>query len=65
MIRALEKVSGREVPFWVSHRREGDPQVLVASNRKAKDLLGWNAGHSGIEEILEDAWHWENNKRYT
>lgn len=65
MIRALEKVSGKEVPFQVSQRREGDPPVLVASNRKASDLLGWNAGHSGIEEILEDAWRWENNKRYT
>lgn len=64
MIRALEKVSGKRVPFHIAPRREGDPAALVASNEKARRLLGWNPIHSGIEEILQDAWHWENNRRY-
>lgn len=64
MIRALEKVSNKDVPFKIAGKREGDPPVLVASNKKAQEILGWNACHSGIEEILEDAWNWENNKRY-
>ena len=64
MISALSRVSGRTIPYKVSGRREGDPAVLVASNGKAKSVLNWEASHSGIEEILRDAWNWENHRRY-
>ena len=64
MIRALEKVTGQKVPYELAERREGDPAVLVASNEKAKRLLGWEPVYSGIEEILLDAWNWENNRSY-
>ena len=64
MIKTLEEVSGREVPYQIAGRREGDPPVLVASNDKARSVLGWEPSHSGIHEILSDAWKWENNKRY-
>lgn len=64
MIRALEAVMGREVPHVLAGRREGDPASLVASNEKARHVLGWEPQHSGIEEILSDAWAWEQNRRY-
>lgn len=64
MIEALKKISGTEVPYVIDGRREGDPAVLVASNKKAKDVLGWNPVHSEIEQILQDAWNWENKRKY-
>ena len=64
MIRALEQVSGKRVPYEIAPRRDGDPEALVAANDKAKEVLGWVPEHSGIEEILLDAWNWENNRRY-
>ncbi len=64
MISALEKVSGKPVPYEIAPRREGDPSSLVASNAKARKLLGWDPVHSGIEEILLDAWNWEKYRRY-
>lgn len=64
MIKALEKVSGTVVPYKIADRREGDPAVLVASNEKAKSVLGWIPKHSEIEQILQDAWNWENNRKY-
>jgi len=64
MIRAFEKVTDKEVPYVLSRRREGDPASLVASNDKARRILGWIPRHSDIEEILFDAWNWENNRRY-
>lgn len=64
MIRALERVAGRAVPYQVAGRRAGDPASLIASNKKAKKLLGWDPVHSGIDEILRDAWNWENKRRY-
>ena len=64
MIYALEKITGKTVPYALAERREGDPDTLVASNKKALRVLGWNPIHSDIEEILSDAWNWENNRRY-
>lgn len=64
MIKALEKVTGKHVPYKLAGRRDGDPASLVASNEKAKKLLGWEPAHSGIEEILTDAWNWERNRRF-
>ncbi len=64
MIAALEKVTGKHVPYQIAARREGDPAALVASNEKARRILGWNPVHSGIEEILQDAWNWEENRGY-
>jgi len=64
MIRTLEEVTGSTVPFEIAGRREGDPAALVAYNSKAKELLGWDAAHSEIREILEDAWNWANHRRY-
>lgn len=64
MVKALREVSGLDVPYDIAGRREGDPAVLVASSTKAGEILGWKAEHSGINEILRDAWNWENHRRY-
>ena len=64
MVKALREVSGLDVPYEIAGRREGDPAVLVATSAKAGEILGWKAEHSGINEILRDAWNWEHNRRY-
>lgn len=47
----------REVP-----RREGDPPVLVAAVDRAKNVLGWTAENSGIEQIIGSAWNWHQGR---
>lgn len=64
MVSALERVLGRKVPHVLAGRREGDPAVLVASNDKAREVLGWNPIHSDIETILRDALNWEQKRTY-
>lgn len=64
MIKALETVTGKPVPHQITGRRAGDPAVLMASNEKAKTILGWNPAYSSIKEILADAFRWEKNRRY-
>jgi len=39
-------------------RRPGDPPELVANPEKARAVLGWEAQHSSLEEIVETAWRW-------
>lgn len=55
---AIEKIAGRPLPRRIGPRRAGDPAVLVASNDKARSLLGWEPRQSSIEEIVETAWRW-------
>ena len=59
VIEAAERVTSRKIPRQLSPRRPGDPAVLVASKEKLKTLLGWEAAHSSLEEIISSAWSWK------
>ena len=40
------------IKYEIQSRREGDPAKLIASNEKAKNILGWAPQH-GLEEIIK------------
>lgn len=54
------RVTGQDIKYDVSPRRAGDPAILVASNDKAKKVLGWNPVHTDIETIISTAWKWHS-----
>lgn len=58
VIRAVERVSGRPVPYKVAPRRMGDPPALVADPSSAVKVLGWKAGFTELDSIVETAWRW-------
>ena len=41
-------------------RREGDPDMLIASSDKAKTQLGWDPVNSNLDTIINDVWAWYN-----
>jgi len=59
VIDAAERVTSRKIPRKLGPRRPGDPAVLVASKEKLKRMLGWEASHSSLEEIIQSAWAWK------
>ncbi len=59
VIAAAERITGRKIPRKLGPRRSGDPAVLVASKEKLKRVVGWEASHSSLEEIIESAWAWK------
>ena len=59
VIAVAEGVTGRKIPRKLGPRRPGDPAVLVASKEKLKHVLGWEASHSSLEEIIQSAWAWK------
>ena len=59
VIDTAERVTGKKIPRRMCPRRPGDPAVLVASQEKLKRLLGWEAQHSSLEEIVDSAWAWK------
>jgi len=59
VIDAAERITGCKIPRKLGPRRPGDPAVLVASKEKLKRILGWEASHSSLEEIIQSAWVWK------
>ena len=58
LVRAVSRQTGIEVPYTMGPRRPGDPAQLVADPSRAWQLLGWQARHSSLENIVSTAWDW-------
>lgn len=58
VLHAAEAVTGQRVPHEYGPRRAGDPPVLVASNKRAREVLGWTAEHGTLEAMIGSAWRW-------
>ncbi len=63
IIERAESVTGKNIPFEIVKRRAGDPAVLVADNRKAKNLLNWSPAFS-TGDIIKSAWNWHTNPKF-
>ncbi len=61
VIESARKVTGHEIKAVCEARRAGDPATLIASNTKAKEVLGWTLVHDDLEEIIASAWNWHKN----
>jgi UDP-glucose 4-epimerase len=60
VIHAVEKVTGKKVPYVTAPRRAGDPPALYADSTKAKTELGWEPKYTTIEPIVATAWKWHS-----
>jgi UDP-glucose 4-epimerase len=56
VIDSVQRVTDHEVPVRFAERRPGDPAEAVASNTRARDLLGWVPRMSHLDDIVRDAW---------
>jgi UDP-glucose 4-epimerase len=56
VIDAVKTVTDREFEVRFVERRPGDPAAAVASNERAKEVLGWNPVRSELTTIVSDAW---------
>ena len=59
LISAIEAVSGKSLPVEYAGRREGNSPALVADNRKAQSVLGWQPRYD-LNAIIQTAWNWHN-----
>jgi UDP-glucose-4-epimerase GalE len=58
IVNAVERVTGRRVPYAVAARREGDPAILFASSEAIRRDLGWRPQFEDVGTIVETAWRW-------
>ncbi|MFZ4591294.1 MAG: UDP-glucose 4-epimerase GalE [Ignavibacteria bacterium] len=63
IIKIAEKLTDKKVNYSVCPRRAGDPAVLVADNKKAREILGWIPKYD-LTKIIETAWKWQSNRKF-
>ena len=61
ILEAARKVTGKEIPAELADRRPGDPDTLIASSDKAREILGWKPQFDDIEKIIASAWAWHSS----
>jgi UDP-glucose 4-epimerase len=60
VVRAVEEVTGRKVPYTIGPRREGDPPALVAGSERLRSELAWKPQYTELRTIVEHAWRFAN-----
>lgn len=60
MVDSFSKVSGKDIPYEIIERRDGDIAECYADTSLAFELLGWKA-ELGLEQMCKDAWLWQKN----
>jgi UDP-glucose 4-epimerase len=61
VIRATERITGRDVPYDVVARRPGDPVATFADPSFAEATLGWRSRY-GLDEIIDTAYAWHRSQ---
>lgn len=63
IISIVKKITNTSISVKISNRREGDPPILVADNKKAYKLLGWSPNYVMLD-IVKSAYKWFKNPKY-
>ncbi|MEW5718446.1 MAG: UDP-glucose 4-epimerase GalE, partial [Chloroflexota bacterium] len=58
VIEAVQRVTGKEIPYIHAPRRPGDPARLVASSERIRSELGWTPRYPELTTMVETAWQW-------
>lgn len=61
VIKAVENVVGKPVPYEFVAKREGEAPSVVASTQKLAKLLKWTPKHNALEKIIHDAYLWSKS----
>jgi len=64
IIQAARTVTAKPIKMIEESRRAGDPAILIADASLAKEVLSWQPERAALEDIIADAWLWEQ-KLYT
>jgi UDP-glucose 4-epimerase len=61
VIRMVENLSGRKVPYRIDARRKGDPASLIANPARILRDTGWSARIPSLEAIVGTALAWRTS----
>lgn len=58
LVKAFSEASGKDIPYKITDRREGDVAICYADSSKAYKEFGWKAKYK-IDEMCQDSWRWQ------
>ena len=58
IIQKVEEIVGRNCPYKVIEKKDGDPAILIASSQKIKRELGWKPRFTSIDEMILHSFNW-------
>ncbi|WP_347343682.1 UDP-glucose 4-epimerase GalE [Jatrophihabitans telluris] len=62
VVEAVRTVTGMPTPVAEADKRPGDPAVLIASNERARHVLGWSPALD-LTRMVSDAWTFAQSVR--
>ena len=60
VIHAFEKACGKELPYKICPRRDGDIAANWCDASKAEREMGWKAQYD-IDDMCRDSWNWQSH----
>ncbi len=60
IIDITRSVTGKKIEARITDRRQGDPDILIASSEMITKELGWTPRFRDPESIIETAWKWHS-----
>ena len=57
LVRTFQEVNKCKIPYHFCEKRLGDVPILIADNKKAISLLGWEPKRD-IKQMCLDGWKW-------
>jgi UDP-glucose 4-epimerase len=58
LVKAFSEASGKDIPYKITDRRDGDVAICYADSSKAYKELGWKAKYE-LDEMCKDSWRWQ------
>jgi UDP-glucose 4-epimerase len=59
LVKAFEQASGKEIPYKIVDRRQGDIAAFYADASMAKEKLNWEVKYD-LQRMCEDSWRWQS-----
>ena len=63
VFKVCEEIKRESIPVEVLPRRNGDPAILVADNKKALELLDWKP-EKDLKDSIRTAYNWEKVNKH-
>ena len=61
MINSAKDATKEDIKVVIGERRAGDPARLIASNEKARKILGWIPKYTDVKDVINTAWGWHKS----
>ncbi|MBL0848537.1 MAG: UDP-glucose 4-epimerase GalE [Candidatus Liberibacter ctenarytainae] len=62
ILSIIESIHCCAIPIRYAPKRMGDPPILVADNKKARQTLGWHPQYT-LYDIIKSAWNWHAKQK--